>query len=139
MSRKIPRKTLRIILDSSFLFIPSQFNIDIFEELANTLNQRFEPIILSSIREELEKMVKSKSVKLQRQATLALVFAQRCRQFHFNKGANESNDDIVVRVASEFKWSVGTNDRDLRKRLRRINVPVIYLRQKSRLVVDGLI
>lgn len=84
-------------------------------------------------------MVKSKSVKLQRQATLALVFAQRCRQFHVNKGANESNDDIVVRVASEFKWSVGTNDRDLRKRLRRINVPVIYLRQKSRLVVDGLI
>ena len=139
MSPKKPRKTLRIILDSSFLFIPSQFNIDIFEELANTLNQRFELIILSSTGEELEKIVKSKSIKLQRQAALALIFAQKCRRFDVKKGENESNDDMIVRVASDLKCSVGTNDRDLRKRLRRINLPVIYLRQKSRLVVDGVI
>ncbi|RLI16819.1 nucleotide-binding protein, partial [Candidatus Bathyarchaeota archaeon] len=32
---------------------------------------------------------------------------------------------------------VFTNDRNLRKRLRNINVPVIYVRQKSRLEIDG--
>jgi rRNA-processing protein FCF1 len=32
---------------------------------------------------------------------------------------------------------VFTNDRQLRNRLRDINVPVIYVRQKSRLEIDG--
>jgi rRNA-processing protein FCF1 len=48
-----------------------------------------------------------------------------------------SPDDAIVKVASEWRSPVFTNDRALRKRLRDINVPVIYVRQKSRLEIEG--
>ena len=128
-----------MILDSSFLFIPSQFNIDIFEELSQILNQNFEPIILSPTYSELQKITKSESVKLCRQAAFALKFAQKCRKIHVEKGDRESHDDMIVRMAAKMACCVATNDKVLRKKLRQVNVPVIYLRQKSRLAVDGSI
>ena len=139
MSLKKSRTPLKVILDSSFLFIPSQFKIDIFEELTKVLNRRFEPIILSPTYKELQKIAKSESTKLRQQATLALKFAQKCRKTTVKKDNTESHDSVIVRVASEMDYCVATNDRGLRNRLRRINVPVIYLRQKSRLAVDGAI
>ena len=48
-------------------------------------------------------------------------------------------DDVIVKVAKAWNSPVFTNDRQLRKRLRDISVPVIYVRQKSRLEIDGLI
>ena len=50
-----------------------------------------------------------------------------------------STDDVIVKVAQAWGSPVFTNDRQLRKRLRDISVPVIYVRQKSRLEIDGLI
>lgn len=132
-------KPLKVILDSSFLFIPVQFNIDIFEELANIINRRFEPIILSTTHEELKKLIERGSTKLRRQAVFALNLAQRCCQINVEKDDGESYDDVIVRVASEMKCGVATNDRALRKKLRRINVTAIYLRQKSYLTADGTI
>lgn len=132
-------KTLKVILDSSFLFIPSQFNLDIFEELAVVLNRRFEPLILSPTYKELQRIAQSGSTKVRRQAAFALKLAQKCRRIDVDKSDEESHDDVIVRVASEMACCVATNDRVLRRRLRRRNVPVIYLRQKSRLAVEGAI
>ena len=50
---------------------------------------------------------------------------------------NETKDDVIVRMAREWKCPVATNDQKLRKKLRDIGIPVIYLRQKNRLEVDG--
>jgi rRNA-processing protein FCF1 len=46
---------------------------------------------------------------------------------------------VIVNVAREWGAPVFTNDAELRRRLRDISVPVIYVRQKSRLEIDGLI
>jgi len=51
----------------------------------------------------------------------------------------EATDDVIARVAKSWNTPVFTNDRALKVRLRDISVPVIYLRQKSRLFIDGLI
>jgi len=133
------KKPVRVIFDSSFLFIPSQFKIDIFEELEKVLNRRFEPTILSSTYQELQKIAKGRSTKLQRQSAFALKLAQKCRQIKVEKDSDESYDDVIVRGASELGYSVATNDKALRKKLRRKNVAVIFLRQKSHLAVDGVI
>ena len=131
------RKPARVILDSSFLFTPAQFHIDIFEELAKLLNRRFDPIILSPTCDELQGIAERGSIKLRRQAALALELANECRMVEVAKDVGELHDDLVVRVAVETASYVATNDRALRKRLRSVNVPVIYLRQKSRLALDG--
>jgi rRNA-processing protein FCF1 len=130
---------LKVILDSNFLFIPAQFQLDIFEELANLLNQRFEHIILSSTQQELQGLSESDSLKTRKQALLALRLAEKCRVVPVEKGLEETYDDVIVRVAAEWKSPVATNDRELRRRLRIMGIPVIFLRQKRRLMLQGAV
>ncbi len=132
-------ETLKVVLDANFFFVPSQFKLDIFEELANLLNQRFEPILLSSTLQELEGLVESSSPKISKQALFALRFAEKCRFVSVEKSLSESYDDVIVRVAAEWRVPVGTNDRELRRRLRERGVTVIFLRQKRRLALEGAV
>ena len=129
--------TVKVILDSNFLFLPSQFRIDIFTELVNLLNQRLEPILLSVTHEELRKVADTCSPKMRQHALLALKFAEKCRIVNVERDSKETNDDVIVRVAKQWSCPVATNDQKLKRRLRNTNVPVIYLRQKSRLELDG--
>lgn len=129
--------TIKVILDSNFLFIPSQFKIDIFEELMNLLNQRFEPVLLSSTHQELQTMAEKGSPKRRKQASLALELAEKCCIVNIEKEIGETNDDVILRIAIQWKSPVATNDRELRRRLRAQNVPVIFLRGKSRLELEG--
>ena len=131
-------KKLKIILDSNALFVPIQFKIDIFEELKKVVNMNYEPILLSPIRRELEKLAKEATPKLRRNASYALKLAEKCKLVDI-AGESVFPDDIIVDVAQQWRCPVFTNDRALRKRLRNINVPVIYVRQKSRLEIDGRI
>ena len=132
-------KKAKVVLDSNFLFVPSQFRLDIFEELANLLNQRFEPIILSSTQKELEGLAESDSPKKRKQALLALKLAEKCHPVPVEKDPKETYDDVIVRVAAKWKSPVATNDRQLRKRLKNLGVPVIFLRQKQRLMLEGAV
>jgi rRNA-processing protein FCF1 len=136
---KLVRKnlTIKVILDANFLFIPSQFQIDIFDELMNLLNQRFDPVLLSPTYKELQKIAEKGAPKIRRHASLALKLAEKCRIVMVEQGFEETHDDVIVRVAAEWRCPVATNDRELRKRLRNINVSVIYLRQRSHLEMEG--
>jgi rRNA-processing protein FCF1 len=133
------KETVKVIFDSNFLFIPSQFKLDIFEELGKLLSQQFEPIFLSPTKNELQKISKKGSPKMQRQASLALKFAEKCRLVRVEKDSKETYDDVIVRIAAEWRCPVATNDRELRKRLRNIGIPVIFLRQRCRLELEGAV
>jgi len=130
---------VKVILDSNFFFVPSQFNLDIFEELANLLNQQFEPILLSSTQDELQGLAESSSPQTRKQALLALRLAEKCSFVSVEKDSRETYDDVIVRVSPELRSIVGTNDRELRKKLRQNGVAVIFLRQKQRLAIEGTV
>ena len=133
---KLKKNELKIILDTNFFFIPFKFKVDIFEELFNLLNQRFKPILLSSTQQELHGIIES-SPKLKKQGNLAFEFAKKCHLVNVERKPTETFDDIILRVASETKIPVATNDKELRKRLRKNGIPVIFLRQKCLLDIDG--
>jgi rRNA-processing protein FCF1 len=132
-------KKLKIILDSNALFVPLQFKIDVFEELKTLLKRNFEPILLMPVLRELEKLAEQGSPKMRRNASYALELAKKCKLVDIDEGGGFSPDDVIVKVAMEWSCPVFTNDRRLRRRLRDINVPVIYVRQKSRLEINGAI
>ena len=129
--------SIKVILDSNFLFIPSQFHIDIFNEFKNILGQRLDFVLLSPTYEEIRRIAEKDSPKTRQQASLALKLAEKCRIVQVKRGLEETCDDVIVRIAEEWSSPVATNDGVLRRRLRNINVPVIYLRQKSRLEMEG--
>jgi rRNA-processing protein FCF1 len=128
---------LKIILDSNAFFIPLQFKIDIFEELERVANTSIDPVLLEPVQQELEKLIREGSPRMQKDASYALKLAQKCTLMEAKEQEGVSTDDIIVSVARKHRLPVLTNDRQLRKRLRDINVPVIYVRQKSRLEIDG--
>ena len=129
----------KVILDANAFFVPLRFKIDIFEELKKVLDVNFEPILLSPIRRELEKIAEKGSDKMQKNVAYALKLAEKCKSFEVDEKTAGSPDDAIVHMAKKWNCPVFTNDRELKKRLRDINVPVIYVRQKSRLEIDGRI
>jgi rRNA-processing protein FCF1 len=131
------KKAMKVILDSNALFVPLQFKIDIFEELGKLLNVKFEPVLLSPVRQEIGRLATEASPQVKRNASYALKLAEKCKLVEIEEGPEVLPDDAIVEVARKWGAPVFTNDRQLRKRLRDINVPVIYVRQKSRLDVDG--
>jgi rRNA-processing protein FCF1 len=134
---KSAKEKVKIIFDANALFVPLQFNIDIFEQTKQLLDRNFEPVVLLSTCEELERIAKQGSLEARKKAAFALKLAKKCKLLKINKGNGTSTDDLIVQAASKHNWPVFTNDRQLRNRLRDINVPVIYVRQKSRLEMDG--
>jgi rRNA-processing protein FCF1 len=132
------KETLKVILDSNALFVPLKFKLDIFVEVEHLLNRHVEFVLLSPVKRELELLAANESPKIRGEATYALRFAEKCNYVSVGDYEDLPTDDIVVKLAKAWNSPVFTNDRQLRRRLRDISVPVIYVRQKSRLQIDGL-
>ena len=129
--------TVKVIIDTNFLFIPAQFQVNIFEELMTLLNQHIDLVMLSPTYQELLKISKQGSPKLRRHALLALKLAEKCHVVHIETNSEETNDDLIVRLAKKWNCPVATNDRKLRKKLRKEKIPTIFLRQKAFLELEG--
>jgi uncharacterized protein len=130
---------LKVILDSNALYVPLEFKIDIFEELGHLLNRKIDAILLSTVKHELEMLASKNSPKIRREAIFALKLAEKCKYVKVENDKMLTTDDAIVKVARNWNSPVFTNDRQLKKKLRDISVPVIYVRQKSRLDIDGMI
>ena len=138
-STNAKKEPLKIILDSNALFTPLQFKVDIFDELPKLLNRSFEPILISPVKDELETLVEKSSPKTRKDALFALQLAQKCTYVKVTEKPNEPTDEAIIRIAQKWNAPVFTNDKQLKKKLRDINLPVIYVRAKSRLEIDGSI
>jgi len=133
------KEKLKVVLDSNALFVPLELKIDIFEETERLLSQNIDFIILSPVKQELELLAAKNSAKTRREATYALKLSQKCKYVAVENREKLSTDDVIIKISKSWNCPVFTNDRLLRKRLKDISVPVIYVRQKSRLGIDGLI
>ena len=132
-------QTLKVIFDSNAFFVPIEFRIDIFGEVERLLNRHVDFILLSTVKRELEVLSSKDSPKMRRQAFFALKIAEKCIYVPVEEDEKITTDDAIIKVAKAWNCPVFTNDSQLRRRLRDIRVPVIYVRQKSRLEIDGLI
>jgi rRNA-processing protein FCF1 len=133
------KQPMRVLIDTNALFVPLQFKIDIFAELERLLGKNFVPILLSPVKKELQTLSKQSSPKIRKDTTFALGLAKKCKYVRIRIKTNESTDDAIARIAQQWNAPVVTNDKLLKKRLRDISVPVIYVREKSRLEIDGMI
>ena len=128
---------VKVILDSNFLMAPFQFHVDVFEELEYLLQKKIDFIVPSAVKLELT-TISSRGGEGAAEASLALQLASRCRVVDVTLQPNETVDDAILKAAQNLTAVVATNDIELRKRLRDINVPVVYLRDKSKLEVEGI-
>ena len=72
-----------------------------------------------------------------RELQFALEMAKKLEQIAEPRISDESVDDYILRIAKDRRYLVATTDSDLRRRLRREGVTVVYLRQGNHLDLDG--
>lgn len=127
--------TLNVLLDTSFLLAILELHINLDSELDRILDEKYEIMIPEAVLDELKKIAE-KNDKRGRMANLALRIASAYRIIR-EKG---EADDVLINLAlSKRKVIVATSDRNLRKRLRRLGIPTIYVRQKGYLALNSTI
>jgi uncharacterized protein len=128
---------VKVILDSNFLMVPFQFNLDVFQEIEFLLQKKVDFIVPSAVKSELTAL-STRGGEGAAEASLALQLASRCRVVEVTLETNETVDDAIVKASQKLGAVVATNDIELKNRLKLLKVPVVYLRDKSKLEVDGI-
>jgi rRNA-processing protein FCF1 len=93
----------------------------------------------SVVIDELMLLRDKASPSFKRDVDFVLSLVKRCETISIISEVNEAIDDIIFRLAEKTGYPVATNDSDLRNRLKKKGIPVIYMRQRSHLEINGLI
>ncbi|HID60927.1 MAG TPA: nucleotide-binding protein [Hadesarchaea archaeon] len=126
---------LQVIVDTSFLMIPGIFGIDVMNELERLLERPCKLLIPSPVVRELRQISERGKPEEKVAARVGLLLVKRGSTVSVKGKA----DECILKLAGKKRYVVGTTDSALRKELRCIGIPVIYLRQKSHLALDGQI
>lgn len=121
----------RIILDTNFLMIPSQYKIDIFQEIKKIMNEPYEICVFKETITELKKIASGKG-KDSSNAKVALLLI---KQKNLKSLKNSHNlgyvDDIILNNITN-EDIVCTQDKALKKRLKEKypSIKIITLNKK---------
>jgi len=121
---------LKVLLDTNILMAPEQLGLDVFSELERL--GYLEWLVPQPVIEELSWLSEhSKKGRDRRAARVGLGLAARCARI---PGYGEA-DDILETLAVDLGAAVLTSDRELKKRLSRRGITVIYPRQSRYLEI----
>jgi len=134
-----PRKPIRVLLDTNFLMIPIRFGVDLRPELGRALEASFSLATTPSVLEELRRLktnVKNRELK---NIEYALTLAEGVEKVNDVLRPGEDVDDQLLRLADMEDVIVATTDSELRRRIRQKCRPVLFMRQKRYLSIDGIL
>jgi rRNA-processing protein FCF1 len=119
--------------------LPTRFGINIFEQLDRLLDVEYQPTITKSVINELNDLKKNGKNSLIKEIDFALSNLSRYKIIEDFLNFEEEVDSHILKLAKENSYVVATTDSELRRRLRVNGIPVIYLRQKNHLALEGYI
>lgn len=122
----------KVVLDSNFLLLPFQFGVDIFEELKRILDMKYEVYVTDGVIRELEGLSRAKSMEGV-WAKAALKSASGLKRI----SSEEFDVDEALAGLASKEVLICTNDKALKERIRKKRAPVIYLRQRKYLALEG--
>ncbi|MBM3291697.1 hypothetical protein FJY84_03370 [Candidatus Bathyarchaeota archaeon] len=134
-----PRIPVIIIFDTNFLMLPIRFGIDIFEQLDRLLDFSYQASVTKSVINELNDLKKNAKSSLTKEIDFALSTLSKYKIIDDSLNNEGSVDLHLLKLAKENSYVVATTDSELRRRLRDERIPVIYLRQKNHLALEGYI
>lgn len=122
----------QIIIDTNFLLIPAQFNVDIFDEI-DKICTNYKLYIVDKTIDELKKIIdtaKKASDKRAAKLALDLIKAKDINIIYTAK--DKSVDDLIIDLVNKGDYTLATQDKLLKERLK---TKIIVLRQKKYLKV----
>ena len=127
-----------VVVDTNFLTVPLQFGVDVFSEAETILEQRVEFVILDSVLEEINRLAETAKGSDKQAFRIALELTENCRKVDVQDAHSEMTvDDQLIEYTSQAGGVLATNDKELRARARTRGLPVLFLRGKKRLTLEG--
>ncbi|WP_456423742.1 PIN domain-containing protein [Thermococcus sp.] len=134
------RREWLVVPDTNFLLVPGQFGVDIISELNRILDVRFKILIPNVVLQELDVIEKKTRGKDLLAVRMAKKLAKRFETVEIGRfGERPIDDQIFDFAVNNERVIVCTNDKGLKKRLRENGVPVVYLRSKKILELEGML
>jgi len=130
---------VKVVVDTNFLLMMAQ-GVIAPSSLNDAINASYELVTTDAVVKELEAMSKREDL-LAREAGFALKLLERLGVQVLRVKAG-SADESILTLAKELVQSgdrvvVATNDKNLRRSVRRLGVPTLYLREEGlRLEID---
>ncbi|PVU73486.1 hypothetical protein DDW07_01510 [Acidilobus sp. SCGC AC-742_E15] len=130
---------VKVVVDTNFLLTMAQ-GVIAPSSLNDAINASYELITTDAVVKELEAMSKGEDL-LAREAGFALKLLERLGVQVLRVKAG-SADESILALAKELVQNgdrvvVATNDKNLRRSVRRLGVPTLYLREEGlRLEID---
>ncbi|ABC57024.1 conserved hypothetical protein [Methanosphaera stadtmanae DSM 3091] len=115
-----------------------QLDVDIVMELQNLLPSYYDLIVPSVVIDELTTLKKKSKGKNKLAASIAYTIANKEPFNIVNIKKTDHVDNLLLKFCNDTDV-LCTNDKILRKRARKRNITVVYLRQHRYLEVDGYI
>ncbi|UCF11778.1 MAG: hypothetical protein JSW06_06925 [Thermoplasmatales archaeon] len=121
-----------VILDSSAILMLFEFSIDLEKELTRLLGS-YHIVIPTPIVRELEFMSENGRGEKKTKAKASLKLIKKYDAINVDE---KGGDDSILDLAKKINGIVVTNDRELRNRLKKLSLSVIFLRSKEKLVME---
>lgn len=127
-----------VLLDTSFVVACAEFRIDYFSEFSRTFLLNYKVSILDKVLSELEHLCQTGSALKKQSAKLAKTVLEKKKVFVLKTESNKTVDDILVSIADK-DTIIATIDAELKRRLKKLGVAIVFVRQKKYLQVEGLL
>ncbi|RLF81677.1 nucleotide-binding protein [Thermococci archaeon] len=129
-----------VVPDTNFLLVPGQFGVDIIGELHRILDVKFEILIPNVVLDELEVIERKVKGKDLIAVKMAKKLAEKFNTIEIGRFGEKPIDQQILEFALKTpNVIVCTNDKALKRKLREIGIPVVYLRQKKILELEGML
>ncbi|HDD57481.1 MAG TPA: hypothetical protein ENF43_03075 [Thermoplasmatales archaeon] len=124
-----------VILDTNMILSIFEQSIDLKNSILNLIG-KCEIVVPRTVLKELYLLSVHGKGKRKINAQSAIDYVERNFDIIENEG---DTDTSLISLAKRLKAVVATNDRELRKKLRENSIPVLFLRERKKLVSDGTI
>ncbi len=134
------RREWLVVPDTNFLLVPGQFGVDIISELSRVLDVRFKIAVPNVVLQELDVIERKARGKDLMAIRMAKKLAERFEVIDIGEFGKRPIDDQIFDFAVKNEHVVVcTNDRGLKRRLRERGIPVVYLRSRKILELEGML
>lgn len=116
--------------------IPGEFGVDVFEEISRIIDEEYEFVTPEPVKWELQKLSKEKGEE-GKAARIALMLLER-KDVRTIETEKKTGDAAIIETARKLEDPVvGTNDKNLKKQFKERSIPVLCLRTKDHLEMEG--
>ncbi len=127
----------KVLFDTNLLMAVFEGPVNVIERVEELLETKVRPVILRLQLQELERIASSKKrQKAARIASTVLEYVKK-RAFEVFEGGEGAVDDAIVEVSKREGYIVATNDRELRRRLRKEGISVVYMKGDGKIELEG--